>query len=64
VSSDPAAEAAAEAAALEAAVPAAGTPGRAVSERAYLKTDLEFAGAPPVEALLRDARPGSPGPRA
>jgi 3-methyladenine DNA glycosylase AlkD len=68
VSSDPAAEAAAEAAALEAAaleaaVRAAGTPGRAVSERAYLKIDLEFAGTavPAARAVVRAWRRDHPG---
>jgi 3-methyladenine DNA glycosylase AlkD len=47
-------DAAAEAAAIEAALRAAGSPERAVSEKAYLKSDLEFAGAsvPAIRAIV------------
>src|SRR5690349_11855036 len=45
----------AEAAAIEAAIRAAGDPRRAVSERAYLKSDREFCGAsaPAVRQIVR-----------
>lgn len=46
---------AAEAGAIEQALRAAGTPGRAERERAYLKSDLEFAGTP-VPAIRSVAR--------
>jgi 3-methyladenine DNA glycosylase AlkD len=47
--------AAIEAAAIEAALRAAGTPERAASEKAYLKSDLEFAGTsvPVLRATVR-----------
>jgi 3-methyladenine DNA glycosylase AlkD len=48
-------DAAAEAAAIEALMRAAGDPRRAVSERAYLKSDREFCGAsaPAVRQIVR-----------
>jgi 3-methyladenine DNA glycosylase AlkD len=58
-----AAAGAAEAAALEAAIRAAGTPERAVSERAYLKISLEFTGTavPAARSLVRAWRRDHPG---
>jgi len=55
--------AAAEAADLEAAIRAAGTPERAVSERAYLKIGLEFTGTavPAARAVVRAWRRDHPG---
>jgi 3-methyladenine DNA glycosylase AlkD len=55
--------AAGEAAAIEAAIRAAGTPERAVSERAYLKISLEFTGTavPAARAIVQSWRRGQPG---
>ena len=60
---EPMIDAAAAAAAIEAALRAAGAPERAASEKAYLKSDLEFAGtsAPAMRAIVRSwcaERPG------
>ncbi len=51
------------AAGIERAIRAAGTPDRATGARAYLKSDLDFAGTtvPAVRALLRSWRQGRPG---
>jgi len=51
-----------EAAAIEAALRAAGTPERAASEKAYLKSDLEFAGTsvPVLRATVRSWCAGRP----
>lgn len=56
-------DAAAEAAAIEAALRAAGTPERAVNEKAYLKSDLEFAGTsvPTMRATIRSWCKNQPG---
>jgi 3-methyladenine DNA glycosylase AlkD len=55
--------AATEAAAIEAAIRGAGTPARAVSERAYLKIDLEFTGTavPAARAIIQSWRREQPG---
>jgi 3-methyladenine DNA glycosylase AlkD len=56
-------DAAAEAAAIEAALRSAGTQRRAVSEKAYLKSELEFAGTsvPVMRATVRSWCAGRPG---
>jgi len=53
----------AAAVAIEVALRAAGTPERAVSEKAYLKSDLEFAGTsvPVMRAVVRSWCAGRPG---
>jgi 3-methyladenine DNA glycosylase AlkD len=59
---EPTIHAQADATAIEAALRAAGTPERAVSEKAYLKSDLQFAGTsvPVMRAIVRSWCAGRP----